>query len=309
VNQVRITVGSLALFDEPVPVEIRAQVKSLESEGCTCILVHVEKEGFLGAIGLRDESKEDASMGVAALIAMGCEVFMITGDNFTTAHVIASEVGIDPKNVLANVLPSDKAAAIKALQDSGRRRVAMVGDGVNDAPALAASDCGLAIGAGTQIAIESADMVLLNSRIADVVVALDLSRVVLKRIRLNYAWAVVYNLVGLVFASGLLYPLTHTLVPPWVAAGAMAFSSVSVVSSSLLLRRYSRPKLEPGFGTRRGRQVVRVDSIRVETFDGHVLEQQVEPGCGMLRGEPCSCDPANCTCVVCKHHHTDSVES
>lgn len=244
---------------------------------------------------------------------------MITGDNFTTAHVVAADVGIPPANVMANVLPSDKAAAIRALQhqelqgkdgksETHRRVVAMVGDGVNDAPALAIADVGIAIGAGTQIAIEAAQMVLVNSKLEDVVTALDLSRVVLRRIRLNYVWAVVYNITGIVIACGFFYPVTHTILPPWVAAGAMAFSSVSVVTSSLLLKRYRRPVLERVYGKRRSAtgNEIKVDAVRVtlRSNSDAVLERYIDVGCGILvPGGVCTCDPVQCKCKLCDCNH------
>jgi Cu+-exporting ATPase len=143
--------------------------------------------------------------------------------------------------VYAEVLPAGKADLVRQLQSDGTV-VAMVGDGINDSPALAAADVGMAIGAGTDIAIEAADCVLIKSNLEDVITAVDLSRTTFRRILLNYVWAVGYNLLGIPIAAGLLYPGLKLRLPPWVAGAAMAFSSVSVVCSSLLLRRYRRPK-------------------------------------------------------------------
>ena len=163
---------------------------------------------------------------------------MITGDNWRTARSISEQLGIT--NCSAEVKPDGKERAVRALQ--GRRKtVAMVGDGVNDAPALAAADVGIAIGSGTEVAVETADYVLIRSDLEDVVVALDLSRKTFTRIKHNYGWAMVYNVVMVPFAGGLFYPLLHVHLDPMFAGLAMAMSSVSVVLSSLLLMRYRRP--------------------------------------------------------------------
>lgn len=163
---------------------------------------------------------------------------MITGDNWRTARSISDQLGII--NCSAEVKPDGKERAVRALQ--GRRKtVAMVGDGVNDAPALAAADVGIAIGSGTEVAVETADYVLIRSDLEDVVVALDLSRKTFTRIKHNYGWAMVYNVVMVPFAGGLFYPLLHVNLDPMFAGLAMAMSSVSVVLSSLLLMRYRRP--------------------------------------------------------------------
>lgn len=164
---------------------------------------------------------------------------MITGDNWRTARSISEQLGII--NCSAEVKPDGKERAVRALQ--GRNKiVAMIGDGVNDAPALAAADVGVAIGSGTEVAVETADYVLIRSDLEDVVVALDLSRKTFSRIKQNYGWAMIYNIVMVPFAGGAFYPLLHVNLPPMFAGLAMALSSVSVVLSSLLLMKYRRPK-------------------------------------------------------------------
>ncbi|KAG4403916.1 hypothetical protein GLYMA_01G219001v4 [Glycine max] len=170
---------------------------------------------------------------------MKIKSIMVTGDNFGTASSIAREVGIE--NVIAEAKPDQKAEKVKDLQASGYT-VAMVGDGINDSPALVAADVGMAIGAGTDIAIEAADIVLMKSNLEDVITAIDLSRKTFSRIRLNYFWALGYNLLGIPIAAGALFPSTRFRLPPWIAGAAMAASSVSVVCCSLLLKYYRRPR-------------------------------------------------------------------
>ena len=169
---------------------------------------------------------------------MQIEVHLLTGDNWATARSIAERLGI--ANVSAEVRPDGKAAAVRELRSAGRV-VAMVGDGVNDAPALAAADLAIAIGSGTQVAIEAADFVLVRSDLEDVVVALDLCRATFRRIQLNYFWAMAYNVAMVPVAAGAFFPATRLQLPPAFAGLAMAMSSVSVVLSSLLLNWYRRP--------------------------------------------------------------------
>jgi len=233
-----ILLGNRKLFTErKIDISfIEDKLKVLENQGKTTMVV-AYKDEILGILSVADTLKEFSKEAVNALKKLGKEVLMITGDNQTTAQAIAGQLGID--RVLAEVLPQDKAFEIKKLQDEGLE-VAMVGDGINDAPALAQADIGIAIGAGTDVAIESADIVLIKEDLRDVVMAMDLSRFAMKKIKQNLFWAFFYNVVGILIAAGILYPFTGFLLNPVIAGSAMAFSSVSVVTNSLLMRRYKR---------------------------------------------------------------------
>ena len=213
-------------------------MREREGQGATCVLL-AAGAAVVGALAIKDPLKPEALGVVAALRGMGLQCHMVTGDNWTTARIVAAQLGI--LNVQADVQPAGKAERVRALQQGGRCGVAMVGDGVNDSPALAQADVGIAIGSGTDIALEAADYVLMRSDLEDVLTALHLSATTFRRIHLNYGWALVYNLLMVPLAAGVLYPSTRFQLPPWVAGGAMALSSVSVVCSSLLLRRYRRP--------------------------------------------------------------------
>ncbi|KAF1787948.1 P-type ATPase, subfamily IB [Phytophthora cactorum] len=238
----------LFLAEESKVIEIsdkmRAQMHELELEGKTVVVVCVENK-LVGVIALADAPRPEAAAVVKHLKSMGLDVWLITGDNLRTASAIARQMGIN--HVKAVALPGEKASQIKALQSQVNpltlkpRIVCMVGDGINDAPALAQSDIGMAIGAGTQIAKAEADMVLVKSALTDVVVALDLARVVFSRIKLNFFFSIVYNFIGIPLAAGMFFPLIHRMMPPACAGLAMAFSSVSVVISSLLLKSYQPP--------------------------------------------------------------------
>lgn len=199
-------------------------------------LAYVAIDGsLLGTIALADRPRLSSKDGIARLRAQGLEVVMLTGDSRAAAEAIATEVGIEV--IHAEVLPGDKAAVVQSLQAEGRR-VAMVGDGVNDGPALAAADVGIAIASGTDVAAESADVVLMHSRLTDVARAVELSRAVMRTIRQNLFWAFFYNAAGIPVAAGVLYLFGGPLLNPMLASLAMAFSSVSVVANALRLRRF-----------------------------------------------------------------------
>ncbi|HSK47705.1 MAG TPA: heavy metal translocating P-type ATPase [Coriobacteriia bacterium] len=212
------------------------RIAGLEGEGKTVMLVGVDGERLAGMVAVADTLKDNSKEAVARLTKMGVEVFMITGDNRRTAEAIAREAGIPADHVLAEVLPEHKAEEVAKLQAAGKS-TAMVGDGINDTPALAQADVGIAMGAGTDVAMETGGIVLIKNDLRDVVTAIELSRATMRKIRQNFFWALGYNTVLIpVAALGLLSPF------PWIAGVAMAFSSVSVVTSSLLLRRF-KPSL------------------------------------------------------------------
>ena len=210
----------------------RLAAARLADEGKTPMFVVVDNQ-VAGLIAVADVLKPYAAETVAALQRLGLDVLMLTGDNRRTAEAIARQAGIT--RVLAEVLPEDKAAEIKRLQAEGRI-VGMVGDGINDAPALVQADVGIALGTGTDVAIEAADMTLMSGDLNGVVTALALSRHTIHLIRQNLFWAFIYNVIGIPLAAGVLYPTFHVLLHPMFAALAMAFSSVSVVLNSLRLR-------------------------------------------------------------------------
>ncbi|KAH7284245.1 hypothetical protein KP509_34G045000 [Ceratopteris richardii] len=235
-----VLVGNVQLMiasNISLPGEAIEFVQDMEKQACTAILVAIDKEIY-GALAISDPVKPEAKPVVEILKSMGVQILMVTGDNWGTANAIAREVGIE--KVYAEIRPQGKAEIVKDLQSTGMA-VAMVGDGINDSPALVAADVGMAIGAGTDIAIEAADIVLMKNNLEDVVTAIHLSRKTFRRIRLNYIWAFGYNILGIPIAAGVLFPFTGFRLPPWVAGAAMAASSVSVVLSSLLLKNYKKP--------------------------------------------------------------------
>ncbi|MBI2126769.1 MAG: heavy metal translocating P-type ATPase, partial [Thaumarchaeota archaeon] len=215
------------------------KMQVLENEGKTAMLVAVN-ERLAGIVAVADTLKEGSFGAVKKLQSMGIEVYMLTGDNKRTAQAIAKKLGMN--NVLAEVLPQDKAKVIKELKKEGKL-VAMVGDGINDAPALAEADVGIAIGSGTDIAKETGGIVLIKNELRDVVTAIELSRKTVSKIKQNLFWAFFYNIALIPVAAGILYPFTGLLLNPIFAAVAMASSSITVTVNSMLLNTY-KPRIE-----------------------------------------------------------------
>ncbi|MFX0113829.1 MAG: heavy metal translocating P-type ATPase [Candidatus Hodarchaeota archaeon] len=237
-----VIMGNRKLMDQErvsVHSETIDQVTQLEKEGKTVLIVALD--GMVsGLIAVADTMKKYSKEAITRLQQMGIEAVMITGDNRRTAEAIAKEVGIT--QVFAEVLPGEKANTIKQLQKEGKL-VAMVGDGINDAPALAQSDLGIAIGSGTDVAIETGDIVLIKDDLRDVVTAIELSRKTMQKIKQNMFWALGYNSAGIPVAAGVLFLPFGLTLPPALAALAMAMSSVSVVANSLLLKRFKKPQI------------------------------------------------------------------
>jgi Cu+-exporting ATPase len=223
------------ISDRKIEMTLQSESDKLAEEGKTPMYVAVDNL-LAGIIAVADVIKPGSKRAVQMLHDMSIEVVMITGDNKRTAEAIAKQAGIN--RVLAEVLPQDKADEVKKIQNEGKK-VAMVGDGINDAPALAQADIGIAIGSGTDVAMESADIVLMRSDLMDVPTAIQLSKQTIRNIKQNLFWAFAYNSAGIPIAAGLLYLFGGPLLNPMIAAGAMAFSSVSVVTNALRLKRFT----------------------------------------------------------------------
>ena len=246
IDKVRCLAGNRKLMEtNRIDISVAAGLQEkLADEGKTP-LYFAQGGKFLGVIAAADVVKPTSREAIARLQEMGMDVIMLTGDNARTAEAIKIQVGI--KTVIADVLPQDKEEKVRQLQEQGHK-VAMVGDGINDAPALARADVGIAIGAGTDVAIESADIVLMKSDLMDAASAVSLSRAVMRNIKQNLFWAFFYNAIGIPVAAGVLYPAFHILLNPMIGAAAMSFSSVSVVSNALRLRFFT-PKWKQESGT------------------------------------------------------------
>ncbi|MBW6471223.1 MAG: copper-translocating P-type ATPase, partial [Methanosarcinaceae archaeon] len=232
----RILLGTRKLMsDNGIDVShLNASMEKMENDGKTAMIIGLGQEA-IGIVAVADTLKEHSKEAVEKLHKMGIEVVMITGDNARTASAIAKQVGID--RVLAEVLPEDKANEIKKLQAEGKV-VAMVGDGINDAPALTQSDVGIAMGAGTDVAMESAGIVLIKNNLLDVVASIKLSKLTMNKIKQNLFWAFGYNTIGIPLAAGILYPFVDKiLITPVLAAAFMAMSSLSVTGNTLLMKR------------------------------------------------------------------------
>ncbi len=232
----KISIGNQKFIGKGIE-NVEEIISKASKEGKTPIILSRENAA-LGVITISDMIKEDSLEAVNRLKSMGLDVVMLTGDNENTAREIAKKAGID--NVIADVLPDEKANAVKKLMNDGKK-VAMVGDGINDAPALVTSDLGIAIGNGTDVAIESASVVLIKQSIMDVVTAIELSRATIKNIKENLFWAFAYNTIGIPIAAGLLFLFGGPLLNPMIAALAMSFSSVSVLTNALRLKKF-KPK-------------------------------------------------------------------
>jgi Cu+-exporting ATPase len=239
-----LLLGNLKLMHERSVVVngFTERATALAADGKTPMYMAVDGR-LAGILAVADEIKPESKEAVAAMQRLGIEVMMITGDNRPTAEAVARAVGI--RRVLAEVLPEGKAREVRRLQQEEKRVVGMVGDGINDAPALAQADVGISIGTGTDVAIEASDITLIKSDLRGVVTAIALSHATIRTIKQNLFWAFIYNIIGIPLAAGLLYPLTGWLLSPIIASAAMSLSSVSVVTNSLRLRRFRPVTLEP----------------------------------------------------------------
>uniref|UniRef100_A0A7S4BWU0 Uncharacterized protein n=1 Tax=Chrysotila carterae TaxID=13221 RepID=A0A7S4BWU0_CHRCT len=222
-----------------IGAEQEEQIAAHEATGKTVVIVSLDHT-LSGIVAMGDSVKREAAAVVKQLGLWGIEVWMVSGDNERTVRHVAHSVGIE--RFVGGVTPEGKKTKLAQLQAEGHV-VAMVGDGINDAPALAQAQVGIAVGSGTEVAIETADVVLMKSALRDVCITLELSRTVMRRIRLNFAWATGYNLIGIPLAMGVLFPVWHARMPPMFAGLAMALSSVSVVVSSLFLNGYRPSEL------------------------------------------------------------------
>jgi len=245
IDNVKVAVGNrrfATMMKIDIPSHVEENMVQLEQDGKTAILAAFDGVICL-VLGIADELKPDAADAIEYLRdTLKVDVWMVTGDNSRTARAISQKLGLSSDRVISEALPVAKVRQVKKLQKEGHL-VAMVGDGINDSPALAQADVGMSLGTGAEIAAEASDMVLVRGHVADVCTALDLSRVIFRRIQWNFVWSLLYNCLGIPIAAGVFYPFVHTRLPPTLAALAMALSSLSVVCNSLALRLYQPPKI------------------------------------------------------------------
>jgi Cu+-exporting ATPase len=265
-----ILVGSRRLMTDSGidPSSLEETAVALEADGKTVVFAAIDGVAA-GLLAVADTVKPDSAAAVATMRDMGMEVVMITGDNRRTTEAIARQVGI--RRVMAEVMPKDKALEVRRLQGEGKL-VGMVGDGINDAPALAQANVGIAIGTGTDVAMEAADITLISGELKGVVTTVALSRATMRNIRQNLGWAFGYNAIGIPIAAGILYPLTGMLLSPMIAAVAMAFSSVSVITNANRLRGFTPPALVAA---------AVVDEVQVEVVEHTEDEMVKDLVCGM----------------------------
>lgn len=293
---IRVHVGNRKSL-ESNQIKVREETSDamafLESKGQTAVVLSVD--GTTEAvIGLIDKPRPEAAFTVKTLTNMGIDVYMLTGDNSRTARVVASDIGVKPEHVFAEVLPEGKKDCVESLQKKNKKTVAMVGDGVNDSIALAQSEVGIAIGAGANIAVEAADIVLMNSKLTDVIAAIDLTRTIYNRIRWNFVWALGYNTLAIPIGAGAFYSLMDVVLPPYIAGLAMIFSSLTVLSSSLLLNAYKPPKFEIKSHEANDHDKFYNESGFVDE-KSLLLDVVFSPGCRGAWSKGCSCGP-NCHC-------------
>ena len=259
--------------------------KELKAAGKTPLYFATEGGNYLGCIAVADVLKPDSAVAVAALKKLGLRVAMLTGDNRNTALAIGEKAGID--QVISDVLPGDKAQAVSKLQQQGKR-VLMVGDGINDAPALATADVGMAVGSGTDIAMETADVVLMNSSLCGIASAVELSKATIRNIHQNLFWALFYNTLGIPIAAGVLYPAFGVLLSPMLGAAAMSCSSVFVVTNALRLRSF-KPKIQASGNVSAETPIIKEEPkmetvIRVEGMMCTHCKARVESVCKAVEG-------------------------
>jgi Cu+-exporting ATPase len=303
-------------------------MKYLQKKGQTSVIVCID--GWTEAvIGLTDEPKEESLLAVKYLQSKNIKVYMLTGDNTLTAKVIAREVGINASNVFSECLPEGKVDCVKLLQTQGEV-VAMVGDGINDSPALAQADLGISIGSGTDVAIETANIVLVNSKVTDVCIAIDIAKTIYNRIKINFVWALGYNTIAIPFAAGAFFPLIKRAIPPYIAGIAMALSSISVLISSLLLNNYRPPDIAKKLEQKSKKKTQHTWSFNMPEGSHHIIVETTQqenntedlvrenqsnensqminyPGCQASWGKSCIC--VECKCPKCGCCSSTSVSS